>query len=664
MAVNQLNLTVRFFLVFLINIVLTSLVSATPKLADFTEYAQLPTIANMTISPSGERLAYRKTTDVQDLIVIYSVAQHKLVSAITLTETNRPRKLYFINENELILVVSNFERLAGYVNQTTVSNAYVFNIEKNQLRALLTRGDRVFPGQSSLGSIIGLTPDSKNILMSAFAGSALSIHDKEKPKYALFNIRIASPRIPQFSEFGLAETIDYFIDSQGNALVEERYNNTNNEHTIVAKIGDEWKTIYQKEVAVRDINVVGLSPDYQFLVFLDEDPQTGRVSYFNMALQDGSISASEFNREDADIDVVITDINRVVYGVRYAGFNPSYQFFDPQKTARLKAILARFPDNSVWLSSWSPDWKYLVVYVEGPNAPGDFFYFPLDDSPSFIASARPQIAIENIHAIAELSIKARDGLVIPTLLTIPNQALQNMKNLPAVMLPHGGPESYDRIGFDWLAQAIANEGYLVIQPQFRGSIGFGSKHRQAGFGEWGKKMQDDLNDSLAYLVDKHIVDPQRVCIVGASYGGYAALAAGAFSGDVYQCVVSVNGVADINRMLSSGAYNYGSKHWVVSYWQMLVAKGHASKASMSAISPANHATNFIAPTLLIHAENDQVVKISQSEQMLAALENAKKDVKFVELKNENHNLSTATGRAKTLEEIVTFLHAQLSEEKP
>jgi dipeptidyl aminopeptidase/acylaminoacyl peptidase len=330
----------------------------------------------------------------------------------------------------------------------------------------------------------------------------------------------------------------------------------------------------------------------------------------------------------------------------------------------MKDILAQFPDHTVRLKSWSPDWKNLLVYAEGPNSPGDFYLFPQGKAPVFIATARPNIAPEDIHPIADLTITARDGLKIPTILTIPQQAIDSLKNLPAVILPHGGPEAYDRIEFDWLAQAMASHGFLVVQPQFRGSIGFGLAHKQAGHGQWGKKMQDDLSDSVAYLAKKGIIDAENVCIVGASYGGYAALAGGAFTPDLYKCVVSVNGVSDLNKMLSSAEYYSSREHWVVSYLEKLLANGETDKKALAAISPLNFADKFSAPTLLIHGENDHVVRIYQSESMHRKLKSNKKDVKFVTLKDENHHLQTHEGRSQALNEIMTFLDTHIGTTTP
>ncbi|MFT5675965.1 MAG: dipeptidyl aminopeptidase/acylaminoacyl peptidase, partial [Paraglaciecola sp.] len=593
--------------------------ASAPTLAD---YGQLPTIQNMAVSPSGERLAYRKTSADNDLIIIYSVAENKVITGLNAAEIE-PKDIYFVSENELILIVSSFGRIDGYRGEHTTSSAYVFNIKTKRLTALMKAGGLITPGYLNLSNIVGLSPDKKRLYMAAHSGEKLSMNDNVRPKYSLMNVRLNKPSRPSFHSQGSIDTIDYFVGKDGKPLVEERYNNLKDQHSILVYDGENWKEIYTKTEKIRTINLVGLAADFKSLVVLKYNNDTGRIAYYLMSLADASLSLSGMSRSDADIEDVITDINRVVYGVSYSGFNRSYKFFDQSLDQRMKDILAKFPDHTVWLKSWSPDWKNLLVYAEGPSSPGDFYLFPLDQAPSFIATARPNIAPEHIHPIADLTIKARDGLKIPTVLTIPQRSIDSLKNLPAVILPHGGPESYDQIRFDWLAQAIASHGFLVIQPQFRGSTGFGSEHRRAGYGEWGKKMQDDLSDSVAYLSDKGIIDGDKVCIVGASYGGYAALAGGAFTPDLYKCVVSVNGVSDLNKMLSSADYYTSTGHWVLSYWEKLLANGETDKKALAGVSPLNFADNFTAPTLLIHGENDHVVRMYQSERMYSKLKSSK-----------------------------------------
>jgi dipeptidyl aminopeptidase/acylaminoacyl peptidase len=352
---------------------------------------------------------------------------------------------------------------------------------------------------------------------------------------------------------------------------------------------------------------------------------------------------------------VLADINRVVHGVRYAGFRPDYDFFDGELTQRLNEAREMFPGESVWLTDWTPDWKNLVVRVEGSVYSGDYFILAARQKPRFITKGRPEFNAENIHPVITTAYQARDGLTIPALLTVPADRVEDPYDLPTVMMPHGGPESYDTVGFDWIAQALASEGYLVIQPQFRGSAGFGLAHLLAGRGEWGKKMQDDLTDAVNTYAAEGIVDKDRVCIVGWSYGGYAALAAGAFDAEVYKCLVSVNGISDLNRMLKDEKKVDSHFLDVYAYWKDVVAKGNADKEFLSGISPIQHAANSAAPVLLIYGKEDDIVNYRQSTDLRKALERNGKSVEVLEIKDEGHSFKQTKSREETLRSIVEFV---------
>lgn len=174
-------------------------------------------------------------------------------------------------------------------------------------------------------------------------------------------------------------------------------------------------------------------------------------------------------------------------------------------------------------------------------------------------------------------------------------------------------------------------------------------------------MQDDISDAVSFAVKKGITDPNRVCIVGASYGGYAALAGGAFTPDLYKCVVAIAGIGDVKAFLSWEKRERGSKSSSVSYWKKQLANGEIDKAALVAISPENFVQNFKAPVLLIHGANDKTVPIEQSESMNSALKSAKKPVKFVELDKENHYLEESETRLKTLEESIQFVNANIGQ---
>jgi len=617
------------------------------------DYGALPTIQMVAISPSGESIAYRKVTESQNTIIATSISQKKNLLTIDIGKL-QPKNIYFLNENQIMLIVSEYQRVEGFLGKFDLSTAFVLNIDDKKIRQLLIPGDKILAGQTGLGKVVGTTADGKYALMPAWSDVDNKFPDSY---YSLYKVNLTRNQVTVAKEGGKT-TSDYFVDQQGDALVMEDYNDRTNVHQIKAKQGGKWIEIFSESVPIRNKIFVGLTADFTSLVFLDRDEKNDHTSYNLMALADGKITPSIFAKEGADIEDVIVDAQRVVYGVRYSGFVPSYKFFDSALDEKVKNIIAQFPEQSVYLNRWSPDWKHIVVSVEGSSYASDFFLFS-ENQKTFLTAGRPQIKADDINPLGKVTYTARDGLKIPTLITIPSTKASELKNLPAVIFPHGGPESHDTIGFDYFAQALATEGYLVIQPQFRGSSGFGFKHRDAGYGEWGKKMQDDITDAVKFFSAKGIIDPKRVCIVGASYGGYAALAGGAFAPELYKCVVSINGVSEMNSFLSYEKNRNGKDSEAFAYWKLQLANGDVDTKSLEQISPAKFAQQFTAPALLINSTNDRTVEPEQSVVMLKALEKNKKPAKLITLEGDDHYLEKAATRTQAVTEVVKFVKENL-----
>ncbi|WDE08975.1 S9 family peptidase [Thalassomonas viridans] len=575
-------------------------------------------------------------------MVIIDLKTKSLLAGFDVSSVN-PDNAYFIDNERLILIASSNTRLWGFKGRHDISTAYAFNISSKKIHQLLIPGYGIYEGQTQLGKIIGISADKKYAYMPAYKSSGL---------YNLYKVSLESRKKPRVYKRGTADTIDFFLDENNEVIARERYSNKNDLHKVEALVNDKWQEIFREETPYRTKAFSGLTPDRKSLVMISQDKAHGRWAYYTMSLADGKISGPIFSHDNKDIEDVLTDTQRVVHGVQYSGFTPTYEFFDEKLNARMRGLKKALPNNTFQITDYTPDWKSMIFYMDGELSSGDYAFYQ-SGSLEMIAPARPEIPGQAVHPVTEYQFKARDGLTIPTLLTTP--AGQTAKNLPAIMLPHGGPEAYDKRGFDWMSQYFANQGYLVIQPQFRGSKGFGSEHLLSGRGEWGRKMQDDLTDAVNHLAKEGTIDKNRVCIVGASYGGYAALAGATFTPDLYKCVVSINGVSDVERMLSTDKRNYGRNHWVVSYWQDVIAKGKVDEDHLEQISPINHVNKVKAPVLLIHGELDQTVPLRQSEEMFDELEDADKSVTFVELEDGDHHMSKEKNRLKALKAIDKFI---------
>ena len=611
----------------------------------------------MTISPSGNQIAFRKSSSDKDLLVVYSLSEKKTLLATDISAIS-PNSLYFIGEKKLVITASEYRKIYGYKDTHNVSTAFSIDIKKQKLEQLLTPGYKIYKGQTGLGDIVSISSDKRYAYMPAYVGRSKT---DQSPDYSLVRVDIDNPKRLKVIEKGHNDSRDYFMDNKDRLIAQTRYDQKSNIYEVLVPEKKGWKVIYSQEMPIISISMVGSTPDFKSLIMLADNNKSGRSDYYLMSLADGKVTPSQLGRDDKDIENVITDVNRVVYGVRYSGFTPSYHFFDKKLNERVQDALKKFPEHSAWLVSHSNNWQHFITLVQGSNYAGDYILFDDKNKPSFLGTQRPNIKPDDINPIGTLTYKAADGLDIPTLLTIPKNKVGSLKNLPAVVLPHGGPASYDRIGFDWLAQSIASQGYIVIQPQFRGSEGFGASFNLAGNGEWGKKMQSDITDGVLYLTQKGIIDPKRVCIAGASYGGYAALAGGAFTPEIYQCVVSIAGVSDLPRMLKEEKSQHGKHHWAVSYWESNIANNELDKNALKEISPAFHAHNFTAPVLLMHGERDKIVSYKQSKVMRSALKKADKEVKLIKLEDENHHLIEGQSRLLVINKMIEFFNTHIGE---
>ncbi len=361
--------------------------------------------------------------------------------------------------------------------------------------------------------------------------------------------------------------------------------------------------------------------------------------------------------EPNGVDELIDPVSQLWIGERHDDDGLTSTLFDPVKQAEMEAVSKALDGYIPHLISYSADFEHLIIESEGGEDSGTYWLFNFADGPGkavALGMKYPSIGSDMVGPVRMIDYKAADGLALRGVLTLPPG--RAAKDLPVVVMPHGGPVSRDYPGFDYWAQAFAARGYAVFQPNFRGSSGYGGALRDAGFGEWGRKMQTDVSDGLAELARQGIVDPKRACIVGWSYGGYAALAGVTVQQHLYRCAVSMAGVADLGGFLSYEDDKAGWDSSALRFWKKFMGvTSHWSNAQVNVISPAQLAAKADAPILLLHGDNDTTVPIDQSQAMKRALEGAGKPVEFVELPGADHWLLEEDARVAMLKASVDFV---------
>jgi len=616
-------------------------------------YGRLPTYDLFELSPSGDLAAGRMRLQDKDLITVVAVDDVKLLVGAS-AEKVRPRQIKFVEEDKVILVAGQTVR-SGQVRGGSFyySHAYSLDVNDGEIQELMKRARDVYTFQGRIGRIIGKDPESKIVYMPAFV-------DSHSPALGVYAVSLDDRR-EKLVVRGNKHTTDWFLDADGKPIVREDFDDKNNIHQIwrVDEKGRNDKLLYEKETILPSFGTVGMTPDRDSLVILKSSRSAGARAYYLLSLEHGELTGPVLVGDGRDIRNVVTDFDRVVYGVEYAGFTPTYTFFDKELSGRVAELQRRLQGVSSRLISWSADFKRLLFEIEGGWTSGAFLVFEKGVSkPWLLGRSRAEISKEFVAPVEITQYEARDGRSIPALVTS-REDVRDAGNAPLIVMPHGGPRSHDKFGFDWFAQYFASRGYVVLQPQYRGSNGFGHEHMVAGTGEYGGKMLSDIDDGVRHLIDVGLADPERVCSVGASYGGYAALAAGAFSSDMYRCIVSIAGVSDIPKKMSRAKRTRGSDDWGIDYWEKFYGAEVTETEFLQSISPAYHAESFQVPVLLLHGVRDTSVNIGQSTRMYKALRKAGKDVTFIKLQGEDHWLTQEETRIEALQATAEFIERHL-----
>jgi dipeptidyl aminopeptidase/acylaminoacyl peptidase len=426
-------------------------------------------------------------------------------------------------------------------------------------------------------------------------------------------------------------------DSQG---VYERLNSTYSYRDLG---GDDWKPLSTVSYdGSYDRGFVPVAVDSKANVAYGFDRKGNFQGLYKMALDGSGTETLVLGRNDTDVDDLI-EIGRDqrVVGASYATEKRTVEYFDPELKA-LSANLAKALGNGmqVYITDSTKDENRLLVYAGSDTQPGAFYIYDKSTHQlGLLLPARPELSGMKFGEMKPITYPAADGTMIPGYLTLPPGS--DGKNLPAIVMPHGGPDSRDEWGFDWLVQYFAVRGFAVLQPEYRGSAGYGNNWFQGNaFHSW-KGAMDDIADAGRWLEKSGIAAPGKLAIFGWSYGGYAALQTQVVDPDLFNAVVAVAPVTDLDALRAEHV-NYTDYKFV----DAQIGNG----PYIAEASPARHADRFKAPVLLVHGDNDTNVGVSESRLMNDKLKDAGKQVRYIEFKGLTHQLDDAAARAQMLAE--------------
>jgi dienelactone hydrolase len=350
--------------------------------------------------------------------------------------------------------------------------------------------------------------------------------------------------------------------------------------------------------------------------------------------------------DQASFESVITD-----------GIKPKISWFDGRWASLQATVDAALPARINILQGDKSG--RVLVFSYGDVDPGRWFL--LDTQASTlreIGETRRKIDPKQMRPMEIMQYAARDGLQINAYLTRPLRSASGPA--PMVVLIHGGPQVRDRWEWNEEVQLLASHGYVVFQPQFRGSTGFGRKFEEAGYRQWGRAMQDDITDGVMHLIERKIADPARICIYGASYGGYAALWGVIKTPDVYQCGVSFAGVSDLDEFVSHSVMDDATAA-TRELHRALIGDPDQDRARLDEVSPLKHAERVRVPLLIAHGEEDTRVLPSQSEAMVKALRRAGSPVEWMSFENAGHGLVLIRDQQRYYKALLAFFKRHIGQ---
>ncbi len=603
------------------------------------QFGAAPFVRSPIISSNGKRIAAMAVVKGKKTILIVDIDAGMKIQQIATSETNSVRWVKWAGDDRLLISIGIQTKLDGW--PVYVTRLQMYDLNTKSFRPITAKNDG-FNGSD----VIHIDPAGQSILLAA----QRSIFDWPAVIRVDLNT-LAATQIVKSHTF----VSDWYADPSG--VVRAGIGSEGRNWWLLARASPDapFEKIIRKRVKDSDketdierfVPVTGSSEGYAVA-----NKSTGRFGLYRYDFQTDTIGDAVFEHGEVDIDDFdLSPSTGALRAVYYTDDRARVQWFDPKMIALQKRLDKALPGNITRVISTARDEKRLIIWSGGASDPGA--YYLLDQSTKRMETLfepYAELTGKTFSPVEAVSYTARDGLKIPAYLTKPLG--HDPKNLPLVIMPHGGPFLRDSWEFNTWAQFLANRGYVVLQPNFRGSTGYGRDFVSKGEGQWGRKMQDDIDDGVGWLIKNGLVDGKRVCIMGASFGGYAAMWAAARNPEIYRCAISFAGISDVGGMMRYDRRTFSSPRYFRD-WRDKV-KGE-EKYDLKLVSSLYAVDKIAIPILIAHGDKDDVVPIKQSELLRDALIKAEKPHEYVAYVGENHNLEKEENGADFLTRVDAFL---------
>lgn len=562
-------------------------------------YSALPFLHSPTLSPDGKKIA-----------VLVTRGNNKLIGIIDLSApSGSDLKYYSIGKNkinwfhwagnkQLLMSFGSARDLGFLVYSTNALNR--LDLETSDLIALNTESQFV------KDQIIFQDPIGRYIIAYQYR--------RGKPFAVRINLRDASEVVIQKPRHQIDQ---WLTDSTGNIRAGINYSEKrwrlyyrDNPDGKLTKIENRRYDSFEDGV-VEDLHFL---PETGQAIILTNG-KNGRFGAYKYTIREDAIGDAIYEHPTADVTRLIMDSNKKLLGVEFDAEKPEQKWLVPELENLYQRINRIFISKHNRILGTSNDRQVVLFWSGSGSDPGSYYiYYPQLKKIEQVLIPYDKIDPQDMAPMEHIEYRSRDGHLIPAYLTKPKGSKN--KSLPTIIMPHGGPFARTSWAFDPWAQLMANRGYAVLQPNFRGSTGYGRDYVEKGYNQWGTGMIDDIDDGLDWMIAQGIADKNRVCIMGASYGGYAALWSAIRQPKKYKCAISLNGVTDVRAMLKYDRKQFAARRYARK-WEEKVAG--EEKRDLEAISPVQQAARMRIPVLVAQGEKDNNVPRKQADDFIEAL---------------------------------------------